>query len=74
MSDSLHGDANGRRDPRYSRVGAAVLGDDVAVQILEYNSPHILINLVKIQNMIGRNLILPQNKHFETSSTLILLA
>ena len=34
----LHGSADGGRDPRYGRVGAAVLGDDVAVQVLGHNS------------------------------------
>ena len=36
--ERLHGGADGGRDPRYRRVGATVLRDDVAVQILGRNS------------------------------------
>ena len=32
--ERLHGGPDGRRDPRYRRVGAPVLRDDVAVQVL----------------------------------------
>ena len=32
--ERLHGGPDGRRDPRYRRVGATVLGDDVAVEVL----------------------------------------
>ena len=36
--EGLHGGADGGRDPRYGRVSAAVLGDDVAVQVLASHS------------------------------------
>ena len=32
--ECLHGGADGGRDPRHGRVGPAVLGDDVAMQVL----------------------------------------